>query len=135
MRTCSKCNQTLPFTKFYKRSAVAIPYLANQDNKYEKICKECRKKFMSDNFRKYNYGITNEQYQEKLEAQDYSCAICGSKHQANTKNGKKTLHIDHDHLTGNVRGLLCRECNLALGHMKDSTNLLLRAIKYLEYYQ
>ncbi len=135
-RTCSKCNKELPLTSFYKRSEASFRgYPASHLSVYEKNCKDCKKAFMQKNFRKYNYGITDEQYQEKLEAQNHACAICGSKHQAKTKNGKETLHIDHDHTTGNVRGLLCRECNLALGHMKDSTANLLRAIRYLEDYQ
>ena len=52
------------------------------------------------------------------------CAICG--------NSDKRLHVDHDHATGKVRGLLCMECNVSLGKFKDSPELLRKAIVYLE---
>lgn len=135
MRKCNKCKQEKPLTKFYKRSLSATPYMATPEARYEKVCKECRKSFMSDNFRRYNYGLTQEEYQAKLEEQNHCCAICGEKGKDNTKNGTGTLHVDHNHITGNIRGLLCRECNLAIGHLKDSVSILMRAIRYLEIYQ
>ncbi len=56
------------------------------------------------------------------------CAICG-KHEYELKSG---LVIDHDHHTKKVRGLLCYNCNMLLGHAWDSTIILKRAIKYLD---
>lgn len=53
-----------------------------------------------------------------------TCAICQSKPRAR-------LHIDHNHKTGKYRGLLCDNCNLGLGHFKDSPTLLALAIEYL----
>jgi hypothetical protein len=129
MRNCSKCNKTKSFDKFYKRSASATPYMATPEARYEKICKECRKQHMKDNFRAYNYGISEDQYKAMLEQQEGRCAIC----QELPKS--IALHVDHDHVTGNVRGLLCRDCNLAIGHLRDSTSILMRAIKYLENYR
>ena len=46
--------------------------------------------------------------------------------------GHKSLHIDHDHKTGKVRGLLCHGCNTAIGLMKDDVNILTKAIEYLK---
>lgn len=51
------------------------------------------------------YGITVEQYEEMLKRQKGGCAICGK------RPGKKRLHVDHNHETGQVRGLLCAKCN------------------------
>jgi hypothetical protein len=45
---------------------------------------------------------------------------------------KKALGVDHDHITGKVRGLLCNDCNLGIGHFKDNIEKLKLAIKYLE---
>jgi len=53
------------------------------------------------------------------------CAICGD------PPGKRGLHLDHDHLTGIVRGLLCHRCNFGIGLFRDSEELLMRAITYL----
>jgi hypothetical protein len=71
------------------------------------------------------YGITQEDYEELFAAQDGVCAICGKEE----SNGK--LSVDHDHETGDVRGLLCRLCNLGLSYWKDDPGLLLSASQYL----
>lgn len=63
-----------------------------------------------------------------LVAQDHACAIC----EAPTWEHQKRLHVDHDHATGAVRGLLCSTCNLALGGFKDSPQLLESALRYLQ---
>lgn len=73
----------------------------------------------------YNrYGITRDEYDARLEKQLGLCAICGTK--------KEVYHIDHCHRTNRVRGILCGNCNLALGLMKDNTEFLAKAIKYLQ---
>lgn len=77
------------------------------------------------------YGITDEQYDAMLEKQKHCCAICGSK---NWDSRNNVPHIDHDHITGKVRGILCMGCNSALGMMKDSPERLIKAAKYLKKY-
>lgn len=77
------------------------------------------------------YGITEDQYGEMLREQDGRCAICREQPDGVGKTGK-VLHVDHDHKTGAVRGLLCRDCNPALGAFRDSPELLRRAAEYLE---
>lgn len=71
------------------------------------------------------YGITTKEYWDLVSSQRGVCAICGE------NNGKK-LHIDHDHKSGVVRGLLCGKCNRGIGLFKDSTDLILKALKYLK---
>jgi hypothetical protein len=71
------------------------------------------------------YGLSLEDYEEMLDQQDGKCAICGS------TPDLRRLCVDHDHATGQVRGLLCRSCNLALGSMQDNIELLENAIAYL----
>jgi hypothetical protein len=73
------------------------------------------------------YGITAEEYNKIFEKQKGYCAICG-KHQSELKN---TLSVDHDHITGKIRGLLCINCNTILGHSKDNPEILQKAVGYL----
>ena len=73
------------------------------------------------------YGITTDDYNDMFIEQAGQCAICGI-HQSELK---KKLHVDHNHETGKVRGLLCDGCNIALGRMKDDVRILQNAIKYL----
>jgi DNA-directed RNA polymerase subunit RPC12/RpoP len=81
---------------------------------------------------KKRYNITQQEYETKLVAQDYKCAICGKDALDNKRGGKlDPLHIDHCHKTKQIRGLLCHTCNSGLGHFKDNTEFLLKAAQYL----
>lgn len=71
-----------------------------------------------------NFGITIEQYRQMEKDQNGVCLIC--------KQVENTLHVDHNHDTGEIRGLLCGRCNRGLGMFRDNTLLLLEAIKYLD---
>ena len=75
---------------------------------------------------KKKYGITPEDYDRMLEAQGGGCAICGR-----PPRDDIALHVDHDHETGFIRGLLCFPCNNALGLMKDDPERLIRAAEYV----
>lgn len=70
------------------------------------------------------YGLTLEEYEELLAEQDGVCAIC-------LRRPSTSLHVDHDHRTGHVRGLLCGRCNPAIGLFAESPSLLARAMEYL----
>ena len=74
------------------------------------------------------YGITPEKYDEMLAAQGGVCAICKSE---DTKHKSDKFNIDHNHTTGEVRGLLCGSCNTALGLFGDSVDTLMSAAAYL----
>lgn len=76
---------------------------------------------------KMRYGINKQQYNKLFEDQNGCCAICGT-HQ---KDLKRTLCIDHCHVTLKVRGLLCSNCNSILGHSHDNQEILKNAITYL----
>lgn len=79
------------------------------------------------------YGLTPEQYHELLRSQNFCCAICQTPlKQIDRGWGKgRKHHIDHDHETGKVRGVLCSTCNVGIGHLGDSIEGLERALKYL----
>jgi len=71
------------------------------------------------------YGLTVEQHQQLLAEQNGLCRIC-------EEPFGRFIHIDHDHGTGRVRGLLCHKCNVGLGHFRDDPQLLRAAAEYIE---
>lgn len=77
-------------------------------------------------FRLSKLGITPEEYDLRLEKQEGRCAICLCLPRA------RSLAVDHDHSTGQLRDLLCTSCNLALGQVHDDVEILGRMINYLE---
>lgn len=78
-----------------------------------------------DEWLRYEYGITLEEYERRHEEQRGVCALC------DRSNGARPLVVDHDHQTGEVRGLLCDRCNKALGLLEDDEVRLRRAINYV----
>jgi hypothetical protein len=115
----------------------------NKDGRYSycKLCKRAQSKgFDQKNpglrasrergyVLKRKYGITQEQFDEILLRQGGRCAICRS-----SEASKSTDHrfsVDHDHETGQVRGLLCKRCNSALGHFQDNPEIVESALSYL----
>lgn len=79
------------------------------------------------------YGLSVDDYELLLEAQNFVCAIC---HKPETrKDGRSgrtiALAVDHCHSTGRVRGLLCAKCNMGIGHFEDETERLERILEYL----
>ena len=75
------------------------------------------------------YGITEAEWDAMFDAQGGCCKICNT-HQSNLK---KTLHVDHDHKTGRIRGLLCQKCNHGIGLFSDDPENLRRAAEYLHW--
>lgn len=131
-RECRKCHNPRPVDDFY---------VASRTGKARTWCKGCVKENVTawqrankDRFSatqrrsalKRKYRLTEEDVAQLLADQGGSCAICGSMPESNA-----TLHVDHCHATGRVRGLLCNKCNRALGYFRDSPQTLLRAAAYL----
>ena len=75
------------------------------------------------------YGITRGEYEVLLMKQDFGCACCGSTH--SKRKGHRRLVVDHDHVTGEVRGLLCHPCNVALGLLYDDPQLIRTLADYV----
>ena len=94
---------------------------------HEKISEARRKKYKQDKNIRYLkvYGISMADYGLILNKQNGVCAICG-------KTDIRSLGVDHCHKTKKVRGLLCYNCNLALGYFKDNVESLIKAIAYLK---
>ena len=73
------------------------------------------------------YNLTIEGWEDIFNAQGRCCAVCKS-----TDPRGKVWHTDHDHRTNKLRGILCAKCNLALGQVDDSVDVLKRLAQYLE---
>jgi hypothetical protein len=85
-----------------------------------------RKRAMRDLYYRRTYGISADEFDRLLDEQHGACAICRTRPER-----EASMHVDHDHESGAVRGLLCLSCNQGLGQFKDDPTLLLRAIVYL----
>lgn len=81
------------------------------------------------------YDMTVEQHAAMVNAQGNICAICGEPPKPDGVRAASRLHIDHDHETGEVRGLLCNHCNRGIGAFRDRPELLELAILYLRSYK
>lgn len=75
------------------------------------------------------YGITKDRFNEMHQKQDGKCDIC----KKNLKD--KSTHIDHNHKSGKVRGLLCNKCNQAIGLMHESKSIIKNSLAYLEKHE
>ena len=112
---CPKCREIKPLDAFHR-----APRQAGGRSSYCGACKYARDN--ETRFRKV-YGISTSDRDDMIEAQGGLCGLCCS---------APAVHVDHDHTTGQVRGVLCFSCNVAIGHLKDSADLMRRAIDYLE---
>lgn len=91
------------------------------------ICVSCRSARKRTRRLPKQFGITYQDLLKIKESQDYKCAICNV-HEENIFN---SLAVDHDHATNRVRGYLCNNCNRGIGLLKDSVEILGKAIEYL----
>ena len=156
MKTCSKCNIEKSIDEFYKNlrykngikgsckkcdnitSNISMKkYRSSEEGllKTADSVKKCKLKNPEKNkwsckksiYKSLGITITKEDYDKKLELQNYKCAICN-----NLPTEKKALALDHCHTTLKVRGFLCDNCNTAIGKFKDNLELLTNAINYLK---
>jgi len=127
IKDCTRCRRSLPADCFSadKRAKSGL----------QSRCKECDKKVKKGKASYYRewhlqskYGISSSDYETMLEQQQGNCAIC----EINVKHCEnQRLAVDHDHDTGEVRKLLCKKCNQAIGLLQDSSLFAENASKYL----
>ena len=162
MKQCNKCGEIKPLSDFYKlatmrdghrndckvcnlaakkarydadpRAAIARVQRWQQANKERHLAAQRKRRQHPDFKRKERdahlrrkFGITLDEYDEMLRAQGGVCAICGR-----PPRDDISLHVDHDHEHGRIRGLLCFRCNNALGDFGDDYDTLLAAQAYLD---
>lgn len=133
-RTCGACRITKPIAEFWKcvnstggRATTCIPCSKKRGAKYIDANREKVVRRAVASNRKRLYGVTSAAFEALKEAQGHKCAICRNLFAASTRK----VHIDHDHNIGDVRGLLCSNCNTGLGLFRDNTENLNSAIAYL----
>ena len=160
-KTCTRCGKTQPLSEFHKdkskkdghvyickrcRRPLTHAYnVASRERRAARstawkkaysergaVARRRWKKAHPERVRDTNlrvaYGISLADYNETLKEQDNGCAICGK---TSVEEGKR-LSVDHDHETGQIRGLLCMHCNLGLGWFMHDLELLGNATAYLE---
>lgn len=135
-KLCLRCNQVLPL-EAYRPTAIG------SKGTVRCYCRKCdcdrvmelrrknppsKEKVRAGNI-KCKFGLNPEQFVALFHKQESQCPIC-EKALNFTEYGKRWV-IDHDHKTGETRGILCNRCNTLLGHGADDENILMNAIKYL----
>ena len=162
MKICSKCGVEQPLDQFYRakgtrdglRGDCKSCFQARARARYPLVREAAiqrSRKWREDNLERFQanqrrmrstpefkqrarashlmrtFGISLEQYDEMLRLQGGGCAICRRE-----PSPSISLHVDHDHETGRIRGLLCFRCNNSLGDLEDDPVLLRAALRYVE---
>jgi len=145
-KICTECNKRKSIKRFHIQKsgkhgvrAICIKCRRKKGRKYSKAHKKEKRENYFKNKQHYTnihirkkYGITLKQYNKMLKSQNNCCAICGKPEEEKEKNKSiRKLAIDHDHKTGNVRGLLCGKCNKGIGLLQGNIKILINATKYL----
>ena len=130
LKHCPRCDTSKPFAEFREN--------ASRKGGLQTYCSPCETDYQrkwrdTPEYRAYaktkrRRGFTQEQADTLLASQGGVCGICGS----HSSGSGKDWYMDHNHVTGEVRGMLCVTCNSGLGFFKDSLEVLSKAIKYLE---
>src|SRR4051812_3598070 len=121
-KLCKKCGETDPSEFYTHRTAACKKCELARNAKWFADRKGARANYELK--KKYGFGI--ETYESLLAVLGGVCAICGG------QSTKGRLHVDHNHKTGLIRGLLCRHCNAMLGFARDNSSILESATKYLK---
>ena len=116
MLTCTRCKVKKPATP------EAFPVHNGKKNGLDSWCRACRATYRSENCRGRHRDVISNENLISLKTTTTQCVICGS---------EEKLVVDHDHVTGQVRGMLCNHCNRGLGHFRDDPLLLEFAAQYL----
>jgi len=114
-KECSQCKDVLPLTTAYFRKN------NKQKNGFRPECKLCS--FYKDI--KWKYDLNREEYLDLYKKQNGRCALCRKNLHLPNRLLKTNIHVDHNHMTGEVRGMLCMNCNVNLGwylNKKDRVN-------------
>jgi len=114
--TCTKCKESKPSTSEY------FPLHNKKRNGLDSWCRSCRSSYRSETNRGKFRAVISDEALKELKASTLQCVICGA---------EEKLVVDHDHKTGQVRGMLCNHCNRGLGHFRDDPMLLEFAAQYL----
>jgi hypothetical protein len=154
MKTCYRCKEVKDFSLFHKDKYKNDGYKSSckcclsldhkkvywsdpearreKSRKYRQRLRKSnpQKLFLSNRSTKLksSYGISLDEYDEMLKAQDYKCAVCGKEH---LELQKKRLVVDHCHTSNKIRQLLCNNCNTALGLLKENIQVIEKLKNYI----
>jgi len=126
MKCCSSCREEKPLSEFYKGKAICKFCSNKAVAKWKADNKEKNQLTAQKSKLKAKYGITIEQYEAMVQEQKGVCYIC------KCENPNRRLNVDHCHKSGKVRRLLCDKCNMTLGLINDSQELLKQFLFYLK---
>lgn len=133
-RECSYCKEEKDITDFYAKKGGKngnMPHCKKCHNKESRAWQKKNPITNAKNRRNYTlrtkYGLTPESYKLLLESQNNCCKVCNKE----LVPGFLT-HVDHNHLTKKVRGILCNSCNVAIGFLRESPIIAKNIIRYLE---
>lgn len=116
---CTVCRECLPESAFGRSETITRGYAYD--------CKQCaRERHLAK-----KYGIGREDFARMMRVQDGRCAICKETLKGKPLKGFRAVHVDHCHESGDVRQLLCGQCNAGLGNFKDDPERLRRAARYM----
>lgn len=144
-KTCNKCQIKKNLNEFYLKRKVCKTCRNKDQTIYNRLWRSLNKEKDRSYHKKYElinkislrekarerelkklYNISSQEYNLALQTQSFLCAIC-----MNPPNQNRNLAVDHNHITGKVRGLLCWNCNYSLGLLKEDINILQNMIKYI----
>ncbi len=134
-KRCCTCKNYKPFSEFHKDKtgikglAYSCKRCANtraRANHVARYADAGYKISRKDSYTRHKFGITLDDYNQRLKNQEYCCMIC------KTKNPVGGWHLDHNHTTGALRAFLCSSCNRGIGYMYENIQSLRNAIEYLE---
>jgi hypothetical protein len=128
LRKCNKCKDVKVLNEFHKDKG-------NKATGYASLCKICKLEYDKSKAKhtygkklERTFGITITEYDQMLISQNNKCLLC----ERDRKSFNKNFAVDHCHTTGKVRGLLCQQCNVALGMFDDNPELIRKAANYVE---
>jgi hypothetical protein len=160
VKRCKKCGESKPESEFYRAAGCRDGlrpeckacnlaakhkwYRANRQRAIERsvawqranrdrynarmrVYRSARTELAREEHLKRSFGLTLAEYEALLGGQGSACAICGDE-----PSPKRALHVDHDHDSGAIRGLICMRCNNALGLLRDRLDVVFAAADYLE---
>lgn len=139
VRTCDECpteigprNKTGLCRKHYNKQYYATPEQREKQNAYHRDWSAKQgAEYHYDRQLRYTFGITIQDYYRMLEDQGGKCATCHITDPAEARITAKFFNVDHDHRTGQIRGLLCDNCNKVLGLVRDEVIVLGNMLNYL----
>ena len=138
---CTRCKEWKDIKEFSEskenksgRSSACMECLRAADRLRYKNDPERRLRQVKWGMLKWKFGLTKEGWHDLILAQNSRCAICLHRLNLHMKKSIYTPHVDHDHGTGEIRGVLCKRCNQGIGLLQDSSRIIENAAIYLKRY-